>query len=384
MIVGNKKISNYNIIEFCSITIIWIAIYSIPYFQNRTIGIIVWESVFEDWIKITAFLLIFLFNTYFFVPKILFVKRYFQYFGIILVVSFSIICSLIWIQTKFTSRNPVEMPPMEIGPGLPPMELGSTMPLPKGYRPNQKSIQTSVNKIFFDYLIIAFLVLGAGTTQKTIIRWINEENRRKDIEKEQLKTELALLRHQINPHFLMNTLNNIHALMDIDVEKAKESVIRLSTLMRYLLYDSSQGKTSITKELQFIESYIDLMRLRYSEKVRIDFQIPENIPEVLIPSLLFVSFIENAFKHGVSYRKQSFVQFKMDVQNDKINCTIRNSKHPNNTIEKTKYSGIGMENVRRSLELLYKKDYTLLIKDEENEYEINLTIPLYENQMHSH
>jgi len=256
--------------------------------------------------------------------------------------------------------------------------------LPKGYRPNQKSIQTSVNKIFFDYLIIAFLVLGAGTTQKTIIRWINEENRRKDIEKEQLKTELALLRHQINPHFLMNTLNNIHSLMDIDVEKAKEAVIRLSTLMRYLLYDSSQGKTSITKELQFIESYIDLMRLRYSEKVRIDFQIPENIPEVLIPSLLFVSFIENAFKHGVSYRKQSFVQFKMDVQNDKINCTIHNSKHPNNPVEKTKYSGIGMENVRRSLELLYQKDYTLIIKDEENEYEINLTIPLYENQMHSH
>lgn len=384
MTIGNKKISNYSIIEFCSITIIWIAIYSIPYFQNRTIGIIVWESVFEDWIKITAFLLIFLFNTYIFVPKILFVKKYFQYFGIILVVSFSIICSLIWVQTKLASHNPIEMPPMEIGPGLPPMELGTTMPLPKGYRPNQKSIQTSVNKIFFDYLIVALLVLGAGTTQKTIMRWVNEENRRKDIEKEQLKTELALLRHQINPHFLMNTLNNIHALMDINVEKAKEAVIRLSTLMRYLLYDSSQGKTSITKELQFIESYIDLMRLRYSEKVRIDFQIPENIPEVLIPSLLFVSFIENAFKHGVSYRNQSFVQFKMDVQNDKINCTIRNSKHPNNTIEKTKYSGIGMENVRRSLELLYKKDYTLLIKDEENEYEINLTIPLYENQMHSH
>ncbi|MDO9152387.1 MAG: histidine kinase [Paludibacter sp.] len=384
MTIGKKKISNFSIIELCSISILWFAIFSLPFFQNRIFGTVIWERVFNQWIIISAFLIIFILNTYILVPKILFLKKYLLYIVLISFISATITFGVIWIQLNHFSRNPIEMPPMEIGPGLPPMELGTSMPPPKGFRPNQQSIQNSANKIFFDYLIIALLVVGTGTTEKTLIRWVYEENKRKDTEKEQLKTELALLRHQINPHFLMNTLNNIHALMDINVENAKESVIRLSTLMRYLLYDSSQGKTSIKKELQFIESYIELMRLRYSEKVKIDFQVPQEIPEAVIPPLLFISFIENAFKHGVSYRHESYVQFKFEILNEKINCTIRNSKHPYNTIEKTKYSGIGMENIRRSLELLYKTDYDMQISDTENEFEVKLIIPLYENQMFSH
>ncbi len=376
MQTGSKKISNFAIVEFFAILLIWFIILVIPYFQNRIYGVVIWGKVFDDWIVITAFFSLFLLNIYLFVPRLLFLKKYFTYSAVVLLASALIVCAVMWIQKDFGSRNQAEMPPMEIGPGLPPMELGSTMPPPEGFRPVPETKQKTANRIFFDYMIIALLAAGAGTTEKTFIRWINEESRRKDIEKEQLKTELALLRHQINPHFLMNTLNNIHALMDLNVENAKEAVIRLSTLMRYLLYNSSQDKTSIGKELQFIESYFELMQLRFSEKVKIDYQTPEVIPDVKIPPLLFISFIENAFKHGVSYRHPSFVLFKLEIINEKINCIIRNSKHPNNNIEKTKYSGIGLENIRRNLELLYKNDYSLEISDKEKEFEVNLTIPI--------
>ncbi|MBP1663095.1 MAG: putative two component system, sensor protein [Bacteroidetes bacterium] len=384
MAINIRKISHFRIIEFCIILMIWFAVFSLPFFQNRIFGTIIWDKVLDDWILIAALFIVFLLNIYIFVPRLLFPKKYIKYILAVLFSSVIIICSVIWIQKDYRSKNQTEMPPMEIGPGLPPMELGNTMPPPEGFRPNQEAQQKSATRIFFDYMIIAFLAIGAGTTEKTFIRWINEESRRKDIEKEQLKTELALLRHQINPHFLMNTLNNIHALMDINVENAKESVIRLSTLMRYLLYDSSQGKTSLNKELQFIESYFELMQLRYSEKVKIDYQVPDVIPDVPIPPMLFISFIENAFKHGISYRHQSYVLFKLEIQDKKLHCIVLNSKHPGNTTKKTQYSGIGLENIRRNLDLLYKKEYSLAISDKENEFEVNLSIPLYENKMFSH
>ena len=265
---------------------------------------------------------------------------------------------------------------MDLGPGMPPMELSSSMPAPMGYKPTSIATEKSVYMVFVDYMIITLLVIGTSTTLKLMTRWSKEENRRKDIEKEQLKTELALLRHQVNPHFLMNTLNNIHALIDLDIDNAKSAVIKLSVLMRYLLYDSTQGKTTLLKELEFMESYIELMKLRYSKNISIEYIIPEDIPNVQIPSMLFISFLENAFKHGVSYLAKSFITFNLSTTNKNIICIIRNSKHkkPENTI--TKYSGIGMSNVKKNLELLYKDNYTLEINDSLNEFEVKLTIPI--------
>ena len=146
--------------------------------------------------------------------------------------------------------------------------------------------------------------------------------------------------------------------------------------MRYLLYDSSKGKTNLQKEIEFIESYVALMKLRYSEKVDITIKIPEQIPDTEIPPLLFISFIENAFKHGVSYRNKSFVYFDLSTNQKTVDCIIRNSKHRITTSDKKNYSGIGMSNVKRSLELLYHNDYSLEINESETEYEVRLTVPL--------
>lgn len=356
--------------------IIWLVVYALSYFKLRIYNEILWEKVMSEWILTTSLMLLFFLNTYLLVPKLIFLKKYLSYIFATLAITASITGSAVWLQQQFEARNPSQMPPMEIGPGLPPMELSQSMPAPMGYRADVGNVPKSPLLIYIDYLIVGLLVVAAGSTLRILTRWLKEEERRKDIEKIQLRTELELLRHQMNPHFLMNTLNNIHALMDFDVDKSKDAIIRLSTLMRYLLYDSTKGKTSLLKELNFIESYIILMQLRYPEKVDTQTQIPDNLPDTEIPSMLFISFIENAFKHGVSYRQNSFVHFRIEKIDNSLICTVRNSKHDRLIIEKSHYSGIGMKNVKRSLELLYQHNYTLDINDNETTYEVMLRIPI--------
>ncbi|MDD3489656.1 MAG: histidine kinase [Paludibacter sp.] len=356
--------------------ILWITVYALTYYKNRVFDQVIWEKVIPEWIMVTALMLLFFVNIYILVPKLLFLKKYMAYTAAALLTAIIITGCGMLLQNSFTERNPAPMPPMEIGPGLPPMELSQSMPAPMGYKISGETIQKLPWLIFAEQLFTGILILIAGSTLKILSRWLHEEERRKEIEKIQLETELALLRHQVNPHFLMNTLNNIHALIDYDVEKSKDSLIRLSTLMRYLLYDSSKGKTNLQKEIEFIESYVALMKLRYSEKVDITIKIPEQIPDTKIPPLLFISFIENAFKHGVSYRNKSFVYFDLSTNQKTVDCIIRNSKHRITTSDKKNYSGIGMSNVKRSLELLYHNDYSLEINESETEYEVRLTVPL--------
>ena len=381
---SQAKSSNLKAIEIAVLAMIWLGIFSIPFFQNRQYGLVDWSQVFIEWIRMFSFFVIFVFNAFYLVPKLLFQKKYIPYIGYALLAIFVVIGISIIIQFFLIPVEPLAMPPMNLGPGMPPMELGSKMPAPMGFRTPHIEGQKSILMIFTDNLIISILVVGAGTTLKMMSQWLNEENRRMDVEKEQLKTELALLRHQVSPHFFMNTLNNIHAMIDINVDSAKDAIIRLSTLMRYLLYDTAQGQTSLKKEVEFIESYITLMQLRFSKKVVITVELPERIPDIQIPPMLFISFLENAFKHGVSYQAESFVSFKLGFIDNQLNCAIRNSKHSSKESHDKSYSGIGLTNIRKSLALLFKNDYTLTIKENDKEFEVQLKIPVYENKMLSH
>ena len=354
-------------------------IYSIPFFNNRIFNVVDWRKVFGEWIRITAFLSIFALNIIILVPKFLFQKKYifyflFTFFVIILVNGLGLL-----LGHFITPPQPLAMPPMDLGPGMPPMELGSGMPAPMGFRPVAPPEQKSIYMAIADNLIISLLIVGAGSAIRMATQWLNEESRRKDLEKEQLKTELAMLRHQVSPHFFMNTLNNIHALIDINADDAKNTIIQLSTMMRYLLYDTAHGQTTLKKEIEFIESYITLMKLRFPKNVAVTVEVPDQISDVHIPPMLFISFLENAFKHGVSYKTQSFVSFKMELVDNRLKCNIRNSKHKNSeSLEKT-YSGIGLINIKKSLNLLYANDYKLDIIEDDNAFEVQLNIPVYEN-----
>jgi len=377
-----EKILNIRIIELLVFVVIWMVVFSIPFFNQRIDNSINWGRVTGEWIRMCSFLVLFLLNTLVLVPRFLFQKKYRSYIISTLSVILAVIGITVSIMMFLIPAQPLSMPPMELGPGMPPMELGPGMPPPMGYQPAAQPEQKSVFMMFLDNFIIAILVIGVSTTFKMMSQWLNEESKRKDLEKEQLKTELAMLRHQVSPHFFMNTLNNIHALIDINAEDAKNTIIQLSVMMRYLLYDTAHGKTTLKKEISFIESYITLMKLRFPDNVNINLTVPENIRDIEIPPMLFISFLENAFKHGVSYQAKSFVLLKIEQNDNILNCVIRNSKFKTKENDEKSYSGIGLTNIKKSLELLFRNDYVLNINETENEYEVQLTIPVYDNKMH--
>lgn len=369
----NKSIK-IEVIEFLLFGVIWLGIFAIPFFNQWGYSPLDWEKLLSEWLRISGFFLIFLINITFLVPKYLILQKYKIYLISVVLLIAGFTTAGVLVNSMLFPR-PLTMPPMNLGSGIP-MELGSGMPAPIGFKPGRKNDYDSQSLFIIANVIISFLVVGSSTTFKVIGQWLISDDRRKDLEKEQLKSELAFLRHQVSPHFFMNTLNNIHSLIDINSEDAKDAVIRLSTMMRYLLYDTAHGLTSLVKEIGFIESYISLMQLRFSKHVTVNLEVPKDIPEVQLPPMLFISLLENAFKHGVSYRNDSFVLFRIEIKDNRLNCTIKNSKQNKTADTTNKYSGIGLVNIKKSLELIYGKNYQFVIYETEVEYHVFLSVPI--------
>ncbi len=221
-------------------------------------------------------------------------------------------------------------------------------------------------------LIIVCLLLGLNVGAKYYFKSVSERKRFEAIERNSLNAQLAYLKYQINPHFFMNTLNNIHALVLIDPEKANRMIETLSKLMRYVLYDGNRSLAPLQKELAFVEHYVELMRVRFTENVRIDMEFPTTVPDVSVPSLLFGTFIENAFKHGVSYENDSFIEIRFEADADGVQFTCRNSRL---TEKSDLHGGVGLANARKRLQLIYGNDYSLDIKPTEKEYSVTLRLP---------
>ncbi len=226
--------------------------------------------------------------------------------------------------------------------------------------------------------MLAILMMLVNLGVKYFFRSLLGERRMAQLEKENLNQQLEYLRYQINPHFFMNTLNNIHALVDIDQEQAKSSILELSRLMRYILYEGDKPTIPLSVETDFLGHYISLMRIRFSEGVKIELDVPEECAGVEIPPLLFVSYVENAFKHGVSYDTDSFVRVSISLDGGKLFFRCENSvqegKGPKGATPTE--GGVGQENVKRRLDLLYGTRYTLHIDSKPNTYEVLLVIPV--------
>ncbi len=221
--------------------------------------------------------------------------------------------------------------------------------------------------------VILFLMLGMNLGIKLYFRSREDEKKLMALEKENLEQQLEYLKYQINPHFFMNTLNNIHALVDIDAEKAKSTILELSKMMRFILYEGNKNGVPLTREFEFIRNYITLMSLRYTDKVRINVDLPTLIPEKQVPPLMLITFIENAFKHGISYQHDSFININIVIKGNNLLFICRNSKANKPNQEK---GGVGLTNVRKRLNLLFDKNYSLDITDENDIYNVQLTIPL--------
>jgi hypothetical protein len=229
---------------------------------------------------------------------------------------------------------------------------------------------------FFNHVVSSVLLSGFAMGLGVLDKLKQNEKKRKELEKEKLNSELAFLKSQVSPHFFFNTLNNIYTLIGIDTEEAQDAVLKLSKLMRYLLYDSEGSNSRLSDEINFMNHYIDLMKLRINRKVDLTVDLPGNVPELSIPPLLFIAFIENAFKHGVSYREQSFIRIRMDVDEAQIRFEARNSIGRSGTEGENKHSGIGLENVKKRLDLLYPGLHELKITESPEEFAVCLTINL--------
>jgi two-component system, LytTR family, sensor kinase len=226
----------------------------------------------------------------------------------------------------------------------------------------------------FNYTFNAVFLIFFSLGLKVLERQNKFEETRKELEKEKLNSELAFLKNQISPHFFFNTLNNIYSLIDINAEDSQKAVLKLSKMMRYLLYESETGTSQLGREIEFLNNYIDLMKLRMSDKVALTVSFPEKNEDINIPPLLFIPFIENAFKHGISYRGKSFIDISMTTTKECISFTCSNSIGQPSEENKSNSSGIGLENVRKRLNLLFPDKHELNIIRSDNKFDVSLNI----------
>ena len=220
------------------------------------------------------------------------------------------------------------------------------------------------------------LIAAFTDAVRIVSAWNKSENSRREAEKQRMESELAQLRNQLNPHFLLNTLNNIYALIAFDSDKAQESVQELSQLLRHVLYENKENYTTLEKEMQFMKSYIELMRIRLASNVKIEttYDMRENDQTPIAP-LIFISLVENAFKHGVSPTEPSYINIYFSEKLGYVRCEIKNSNHRKVGYDQSG-SGIGLEQVQKRLDLMYPGSYVWHygLSDDGKEYISSLEI----------
>ncbi len=223
-----------------------------------------------------------------------------------------------------------------------------------------------------------FLFIGFTTIMKIVSDWVRHQRERKELETQTMQSELRFLKSQINPHFLFNTLNNLYALTIKKSDKAPEIVVKLSEMMRYMLYECNEKWVPLHKEVNYIKNYLDLERLRQGKNVEITFDVAGQVANHEIAPLLFITFIENSFKHGLSNNLNAgFVHINLNIEPETVHLYIENSKPKSIPAQFHKRSGgIGLVNVRRRLELLYPKKYKLHIEESPATYGVSLEINL--------
>ncbi|MBB2148709.1 sensor histidine kinase [Pedobacter gandavensis] len=234
-------------------------------------------------------------------------------------------------------------------------------------------------------IMMILLIVGISTSLTMIQKWQTDKQLRELLEKEKISSELSFLKAQINPHFFFNTLNNIYALTHVDVEASRKALHKLSRMMRYLLYETQQGITPLSKELSFISDYIELMRLRLSDAVKITFEKPALGDSLMLAPMLFLPYVENAFKHGVSTVSPSEISIVIKMNGQLLEMTVKNTVFKEQGALVDHYGGIGLTNTKRRLDLLYPGKYTFSAGKTEsgNAFIVHLTLILDDTEMYS-
>lgn len=235
--------------------------------------------------------------------------------------------------------------------------------------------------VSFYIFLVEIVVLGVNIANILVKKWEEEKSIRLRTEKDKVEMELSFLKSQINPHFFFNSLNTVNALTYTDVEESRNALKKLAAIMRYVLYNTSDEKTTLSEEIEFIKNYVDLMKMRSPHRVHIDFSTQIHSPEKKIAPMLFLPFIENAFKHGISAQNESPISVSLRQENGHLVFKSKNKRFDKKMLDEFsqfEQPGIGIKNTRRRLELLYANRYQLII-DQETGFEVLLKIDLDED-----
>lgn len=228
----------------------------------------------------------------------------------------------------------------------------------------------------FAVILIMFMsfLYGAGQSAK------RRNEQEAALRATNLRNELKLLRRQINPHFLFNALNNLYAIVQLEPHHASEFVLKLSNMLRYVTYNGQQERVSLRKELDYLQNYLYFQQWRDKDFQQLTVELPEEIPDIEVEPMLVLPFVENAFKHSYDphHPKKRWIKLSLRVENDHLHFEVTNSRSSNPTEEEVpdEYTGIGIENVQKRLELLYPGQHQLVVQSDDHQFRIALTVPL--------
>lgn len=360
-------------------TLMWIALYLSPLMgiYMRMSGnphiVFSWDEIINAWEFNTVWIVLFAIHNFLLAPLLIIKRRTWLYTALVVVLLVATMFTLSAIRPSHRKMHHAPQRYECCRYNCKCSEMMASKQQPPPMREGGPLMMFGPGEVvaFFGGLLLMGMNLGV----KLYFRSQEATKAITQIEKHALERQLQYLKYQVNPHFFMNTLNNIHALVDIDPERAKTSIVELSKLMRYVLYEGNNKLTSLLREVQFLRNYVQLMSMRYTGNVSICLDVPEVLPDSMLPPLLLVIFVENAFKHGISYRTKSFVEINLQPHGDRLLFSCRNSR-PEIKHDENMKGGVGLSNVRRRLDLLFPGNYTLDIKEQEDTYTVHLDIPL--------
>jgi len=323
----------------------WLLWLSLPVFFRRTEHGQKddWTNFFT-WVYIVSniyWIFLFYFNANFLIPQYINKRRVWQYLAILVILYFAVVLQMDFV---FQFEKP-------------------------------KSKFSFYHLPFF--FIFPFLFVWAmSTVYRTVSDKVKTDQLLKDRENENLKTELSFLRSQVSPHFLFNTLNNMVAMARLRSDKLEPSLIKLSGLMRYMLYESDEQKVLLSREIEYVTSYIDLQKLRFGKDMQVKVNMNDREESHLIEPMLLIPFIENAFKHGTGMIQQPEIDISLEVNKGILDFRIRNKYNGESNEIKDNTSGIGLTNVMRRLNLLYDKRHILEMDKQDGWFTVSLQLKL--------
>jgi len=345
----------------------WIFLFSVPrWILHRPAATVNPVQEYTAWISLIFF---FYANYFYLVPRLLTQRKFILYACSILVILLFTFASNLYLERqpgmedeRFVHAQPA-----------PPPEIRAQMH-------ERFAIEYSLGSTVF-----VFLILAVSTSLAVTEQWYHDEKKRKENETQRLSAELALLRSQINPHFFFNTLNSIYSLASKKSDLTTEAILKLSALMRYIIYDSMKEMVPLQKELDYISNFVELQKLRLHKNVSVVYTIDGIVNDKWIEPMLLLPFVENAFKHGIDYSKPCRITIRIVVIGMKLQMNVENPLVEVNQNTPQEISGIGLINTTKRLDLLYPGKYTLLIdkadKQEkgEDKFRVWLSLNLKEN-----